>query len=111
MSANQLIGKALSTTSEDEAIACLRMARKKGLKIDAAKVAKVDQARDEEWARLVTQAREESYKYYRMLQEQINTTQKVKRDLKEAINGQIFIAVSTLIVTSACWSLLFLLYI
>lgn len=33
MSANQIIEKALSTTSEDEAIACLKMARKKGLKL------------------------------------------------------------------------------
>lgn len=33
MSANQLLEKALSTTSEDEAIACLVMARKKGLKL------------------------------------------------------------------------------
>ena len=30
MSINQLLAKALSTTSEDEAMACLRMARKKG---------------------------------------------------------------------------------
>lgn len=37
MSANQLIEKALSTTSEDEAIACLKMARKKGLKLTTAK--------------------------------------------------------------------------
>lgn len=37
MSANQLLEKALSTTSEDEAIACLRMARKKGLKLTTAK--------------------------------------------------------------------------
>ncbi len=33
MSADQLIAKALSTDSEDEAIACLVMARKKGLKL------------------------------------------------------------------------------
>lgn len=33
MSVDQLIAKALSTSSEDEAIACLRMARKKGGKI------------------------------------------------------------------------------
>jgi len=33
MSADQLIAKALSTTSEEEAIACLVMARKKGLKL------------------------------------------------------------------------------
>jgi hypothetical protein len=33
MSANQLMSKALSTDSEDEAIACLVMARKKGLKL------------------------------------------------------------------------------
>ena len=33
MSADQLLSKALSTDSEDEAIACLRMARKKGLKL------------------------------------------------------------------------------
>jgi len=33
MSADQLISKALSTDSEDEAIACLVMARKKGLKL------------------------------------------------------------------------------
>lgn len=32
MSIDQLIAKALSTTSEEEAIACLRMARKKGVK-------------------------------------------------------------------------------
>lgn len=38
MSANQLLEKALSTTSEDEAIACLRMARKKGLKLAPATV-------------------------------------------------------------------------
>ena len=31
--ANQLIAKALSTASEDEAIACLRMARKRGAKM------------------------------------------------------------------------------
>jgi hypothetical protein len=34
MSANQLIAKALSTASEEEAIACLRMARKKSLKMN-----------------------------------------------------------------------------
>jgi hypothetical protein len=34
MSANQLLSKALSTDSEDEAIACLKMARKKGLKLE-----------------------------------------------------------------------------
>jgi hypothetical protein len=33
MSADQLLAKALSTDSEDEAIACLRMARKKGFKL------------------------------------------------------------------------------
>ena len=33
MSADQLLSKALSTDSEDEAIACLVMARKKGLKL------------------------------------------------------------------------------
>lgn len=33
MSADQLIAKALSTTSEEEAIACLVMARKKGFKL------------------------------------------------------------------------------
>jgi hypothetical protein len=105
MSANQLIAKALSTTSEDEAIACLRMARKKGLKADAP----IDQERDEQWAQLVTQARTESQKYYRMLQEQINTTQKVKRDLRDAVNGQIFIAVSVFTIMSAFWLILFFL--
>jgi hypothetical protein len=34
MSANQLLSKALNTDSEDEAIACLKMARKKGLKLE-----------------------------------------------------------------------------
>lgn len=34
MTANQLLSKALSTESEGEAIACLKMARKKGLKLD-----------------------------------------------------------------------------
>ena len=34
MSANQLLSKALSTESEDEAISCLKMARKKGLKLE-----------------------------------------------------------------------------
>ena len=34
MSANQILSKALSTESEDEAIACLKMARKKGLKLE-----------------------------------------------------------------------------
>jgi hypothetical protein len=38
MSADQLIAKALSTTSEEEAIACLVMARKKGLKLGSANV-------------------------------------------------------------------------
>ena len=37
MSADQLLAKALSTDSEDEAIACLKMARKKGLKISTSK--------------------------------------------------------------------------
>ena len=36
MSVEQLIAKALSTTSEDEAIACLRMARKRGGKLESA---------------------------------------------------------------------------
>jgi ribosomal protein L29 len=35
MSADQILSKALSTESEDEAIACLKMARKKGLKLDS----------------------------------------------------------------------------
>lgn len=35
MSINQLLAKALSTTSEDEAVACLRMARKKGKTLDS----------------------------------------------------------------------------
>jgi len=107
MDKNALFAKALGSDSEDEAIACLRMARKKGLKVDAAKVAKVDQARDEEWAKLVTQARTERDKYYRMLQEQINTTQKVKRELKEAINGQLFIAAIGFTLTFISWLLLF----
>jgi len=34
MTANQLLSKALSTESEDEAISCLKMARKKGLKLE-----------------------------------------------------------------------------
>lgn len=34
-SANQLIAKALSTTSEDEAIACLRMARRRGARMSS----------------------------------------------------------------------------
>lgn len=34
MSTNQLLAKALSTTSEDEAIACLRMVRKRGGKLE-----------------------------------------------------------------------------
>jgi hypothetical protein len=34
MTANQILSKALSTESEDEAIACLKMARKKGLKLE-----------------------------------------------------------------------------
>ena len=33
-----LIAKALSTSSEDEAIACLRMARKKGVKLNVSEV-------------------------------------------------------------------------
>jgi hypothetical protein len=109
MDKNTLFAKALGSDSEDEAIACLRMARKKGLKIDTANVAKVDQARDEQWAQLVTQARTECDKYYRMLQEQINTTQKVKRDLRDAVNGQIFIAVSVFTIMSAFWLILFFL--
>lgn len=32
---NQLLAKAMSTASEDEAVACLRMARKKGKTLDA----------------------------------------------------------------------------
>jgi hypothetical protein len=35
---NQLIDKALSTSSEDEAIACLRMARKKGGRLEDSSV-------------------------------------------------------------------------
>ena len=34
MSVKQLLAKAMSTSSEDEAIACLRMARKKGNSLD-----------------------------------------------------------------------------
>lgn len=36
MSINQLLAKALSTTSEEEAMSCLRMARKKGKTLDNA---------------------------------------------------------------------------
>ena len=35
---NQLLAKALSTTSEDEAMACLRMARKKGGRLEDSSV-------------------------------------------------------------------------
>ena len=38
MSVNQLIAKALSTESEDEAIACLRMARRRGDKVTSTAV-------------------------------------------------------------------------
>jgi hypothetical protein len=40
---NQLIAKAMSTTSEDEAIACLRMARKKGGKVTQSFDTKVEE--------------------------------------------------------------------
>ncbi len=39
---DQLIAKAMSTTSEDEAIACLRMARKKGGKVTQSFETKVE---------------------------------------------------------------------
>lgn len=48
MSVDQLIAKALSTTSEEEAIACLRMARKKGGKLNTTS-AKLVNGKDINW--------------------------------------------------------------
>jgi len=90
MSANQLIAKALSTASEDEAIACLRMARKKGMNIEgtakasAVEAARFDEAREWEWVQLVAKTRSERDKYKRMLREQLDVTQQLKKQLIDA---------------------------
>jgi hypothetical protein len=53
MSADQLLAKALSTDSEDEAIACLKMARKKNLKISTAEDGHTVESRTNQLIRLL----------------------------------------------------------
>lgn len=82
MSANQLMTKALSTTSEDEAIACLKMARKKGLKIEGS--TSVTNGEAEEWAQLVVQARTERDQYHRMWKNELDRSKQLQKDLDHA---------------------------
>ena len=105
MSANQLIAKALSTESEDEAVACLKMARKKGLKIDGSTItSEVEQ----EWAKLVVQARSERDNYKRLWADQGYQNKKLQVAIDNAAYVQILAFVGTAILSSMFWLLILL---
>ena len=106
MSANQLLSKALSTDSEDEAISCLKMARKKGLKIEVASSTNaLSSAAEKEWAKLVTEAREERHRYKRLWADEGYRNKKLQVALDNAAHLQIVMVVATVIVSSLFWFL------
>lgn len=96
MSINQLLSKALSTTSEEEAMACLRMARKKGGRLDDSSASSEYNGHDakywyekaykwyveakkysDEWSRI--------FKIYKSEQENISRLQREKESLESEI--------------------------
>ena len=105
MSANQLISKALSTTSEDEAVACLKMARKKGLKIEAADPNSVSLQDAQLLAQGIGQARAERDRYKRGWQERGYENKVLQVKLDNALFKQIMSIVVTAFLSSVFWLL------
>lgn len=104
MSANQLMAKALSTTSEDEAISCLKMARKKGLKIaESASFNVLPIEVEKEWAQLVTQARQERDKYKTLWANEGYRNKKLQSALDRAAFLQIMSIIATTFIVSIVW--------
>jgi hypothetical protein len=106
MSANQLLTKALSTTSEDEAIACLKMARKKGLKIEVASSNNAFSSTvEKEWADLVVKARDQRDQYKRLWADEGYRNKKLQVAIDNAAHLQIVMVVATVIISSLFWFL------
>jgi hypothetical protein len=85
MSADQLLSKALSTDSEDEAIACLKMARKKGLKLDSSSESNgkhTVESRTKQLQDLLdiyNQLRSDHYDVKKLLRESVEQTSELKK--------------------------------
>lgn len=116
MSADQLLSKAMSTDSEDEAIACLRMARKKGLKIDAiASPVNKNMATDEQTKKMlsmINQYRHESAQYEKLYLdykrrwgEEYNKVKKLQDQLKNVPVKIVFTIAAVSSVVTLFWLL------
>ena len=87
MSADQLLSKALSTDSEDEAIACLRMARKKGLKLNSSGTSNgghTVESRTKQLQDLLdiyNQLRSDHYDVKKLLRESVEQTSALKKQV------------------------------
>lgn len=82
MSADQLLAKALSTDSEDEAVACLKMARKKGLKLGTSNGAHTVESRTQQLRNLLDMYNELRSDYYdvkKLLRESDEQTSALKK--------------------------------
>ena len=97
MSINQLLAKALSTTSEDEAMTCLRMARKRGGKLeDSSAPAEYNGHDAKYWYELYHQAnaqsdrmtQEQQKHLYRMYQNEVERVARLRRE-KHALESEI----------------------
>lgn len=106
MSANQLMSKALSTTSEDEAVACLKMARKKGLKIETTAAPTGISLQDAHiLAQGLGQVRAERDRYKRGWQERGYENKVLQVKLDNALFKQIMSIVVTAFLSSVFWLL------
>jgi hypothetical protein len=102
MSANQLMSKALSTASEDEAIACLMMARKKDLKIESGYTFEEVKL----LVQTIEQARAERARYERAWRDRGYENQKLQVKLDNALYKRIMSIAMTAFLSSMFWLLL-----
>lgn len=84
MSADQLLAKALSTDSEDEAVACLKMARKKGLKLGTSNNGHTVESRTQQLRDLLhmyNQLRSDHYDVKKLLRESVEQASTLKKQV------------------------------
>lgn len=93
-----LFAKALGSASEEEAIACLRMARKKGLTIEDIRENKSSYISMSEYNILVRRFNSLVDKYY-------SDTKKLKSDMKSTLIKYRILILASIMITSIMWYL------
>ena len=108
---DQLLAKALSTTSEEEAIACLRMARKKGSTYTTSKhkptytISTYGGYTAKEWRDAAMQLREESEKLltsFRKLKEDYSNLRTQQLNAVRALEDQKLVTKVVVVIYSVC---------